>query len=389
VPQPREEPVVVRIDEFWGMSEGERKSVDAVTCATVGLMSGVYAVISARVTEPGEVRRFDHVILGKTRLPVGPCPNERLGMVEFLLPATVPSDPPAPEILRRLASGREVDLVVVDDEGREHEATIGPEDVDRAMLRSTRTCIRNYHAFVNTGDEPVNTIFSPKPLGPGEATFSGCGGYNPLEHDPNLELHRPGRRVLFCGAPAVITGEGTRSSHEKPNLALSADLMECDPRFMGAFRTSAGYENIAGVASAIALTPETEPLLDVKHEDCTLPVVRIEDRSPLTETDYGAVWKDEEVRWDPGACEGCDRCALEEVCPYPYGTIKDGECFHCGLCVSVCPAVSADLGEVPTGDGTAEVIARESSAFKAKKLMEKAVEAVEEGLLEPLEPSQR
>ncbi len=379
-----DEPTVVRIDEFWDMTEGEKKSVDAVTCATVGLMSGVYAVLSVHVADPGEVERFEKVLLGDAELPAGPCPNERLGIVEFVLPATVPSDPPAPEVFRRLAEGRDFDLIAVDSNGKEHEATVGPEELERGMLRSTRSCIRNYHAFVNTGRKPVETIFSPVPLEPGKATFSGCGGYNPLEHDPDLALHRPGRTVLFCGAPAVITGEGTRSSREKPNLALSADVTECDPRFMGAFRTSAGYENIAGVASAIAVTPETEPLLDRDHTDAELPVVRVSDRKEIAKTDYGRVWRDEEVRWDPGACEGCDPCRLEAVCPYPYGTVKDGDCFHCGLCASVCPAVDADLGDVPTGGGTAEVVARESSARMARELMEKAVEAVVEGRLEPL-----
>ncbi|WP_457614351.1 methanogenesis marker 16 metalloprotein [Methanopyrus sp.] len=379
-------PTVVRIDEFWDMTEGERRSVDAVTCATVGLMSGVYGVLSFRVVEPGEVRRFEEVQLEGIRVPVGPCPNERLGLVECLVPATARGDVSGAHLLRTVAEGSEFEVIAVADDGREYEATIGPEELERAMIASTRTCFRNYSAIFNDGERPALTIFAPRPLEPGEASFSGCGGYNPLEHDPDLRLHRPGRYVLFCGAPGVITGEGTRSTRKRPNLTLHANLIECDPEFMGEYRTSAGPENIAGVASVIATTEETLPLLERDHSDAILPIVKLSDRAPIAETTYADVWVQEEVRWNPDRCENCDPCRLEENCPYPYGDLRTGDCFHCGYCREFCPAVEVDLGELEVEGRKLPIVARESSAYLAKKLMERAIEAAEEGKIEVLRP---
>jgi len=379
-------PTVVPIDEFWDLTEGERREVDAVTCATVGLMSGVYGILSFRVTDPGEVRRFREVELEGIRVPVGPCPNERLGLVECLVPATLRGRISGAELLRRIAAGREFHAVAVADDGTEHEVTVGPEDLDRALLASTRTCFRNYTAFIHDGPEPERTIFAPRPLRPGEAAFSGCGGYNPLEHDPRLRLHRPGRRVLFCGAPAVITGTGTRSTPDRPNLTLHADLRECDPRFMGEYRTAAGPENIAGVASAIAVTEETLEWLDRRHEDAELPVVRLSDRRPVGSARYSDVWVQERVEWDPSRCENCDPCALEERCPYPYSDVRSGDCFHCGYCAEFCPAVRVRRGELEVGGERYRVVARESSAHLARELMREAAAAAEEGRIDLLTP---
>ena len=47
----------------------------------------------------------------------------------------------------------------------------------------TRNAFKNYTAFVNTGDKPINSIFYAKPMESGfdKISFSGCGDINPLQ----------------------------------------------------------------------------------------------------------------------------------------------------------------------------------------------------------------
>jgi len=60
------------------------EDVDVVTTATRGIMSGTYAVLSFKVSEPDSFVKAFMVLLNGVPAVVGPCPNERLGVLTLL-----------------------------------------------------------------------------------------------------------------------------------------------------------------------------------------------------------------------------------------------------------------------------------------------------------------
>ena len=152
-----------------------------------------------------------------------------------------------------------------------------------ARIYGVRHAFKNYSAFVNPGEKPVNTIFHARGFEPHcqGATFSGCGEINPVKNDPLLETIGLGTRILLNGAEGFVLGTGTRSSSERPNLSGFADMHKMLPEYMGGFVTSAGPECICSWAVPIPVTSKT-----ILHEiarqdkDITLPVMDVNTRQP-------------------------------------------------------------------------------------------------------------
>lgn len=64
------------------------EDVDVVTTATRGIMSGTYAVLSFKVSEPDSFVKASEVLLNGVPAVVGPCPNERLGILDLIVLGT-------------------------------------------------------------------------------------------------------------------------------------------------------------------------------------------------------------------------------------------------------------------------------------------------------------
>nr|MDO8062344.1 homocysteine biosynthesis protein [Candidatus Freyrarchaeum guaymaensis] len=83
----RGEAVVLTAEELKGMvRKGEAvrlEDVDVVTTATCGLMSGTAAILTVPVAERGAFDRAEEAWLNGVPAIPGPCPNERLGMVDL------------------------------------------------------------------------------------------------------------------------------------------------------------------------------------------------------------------------------------------------------------------------------------------------------------------
>ena len=368
--------VVLTVEEIAArVKTGEKvtfEEVDVVTTATRGIMSGTYAVFSFKVAEPDSFVRASEVYLNGIPAIVGPCPNERLGILDLIILGTAHSKTKPKygggHLFRELVEGKTITVDVKPSEEAGGMASSLPFSIETnlyempfARLYATRNAFKNYKAFVNPGKKPLNTIFHALPFEGNfrEITFCGCGALNPLENDPKLESIGIGTKVLINGAEGFVTGSGTRSSAIAPNLAGFADMHTMNPEYMGGFISSEGPEIINTWAIPI---PVLNPgmLENILKPDRKIPLqlVDLAGRSPLCEITYGDVWDDADlkVQYNPEACLGCEPCAVEETCPLkaitrtPEGKIKHnpGLCFNCGLCVSRClgGAFKARLGSV-------------------------------------------
>ena len=61
------------------------KDVDVVTTATRAIMSGTYAVLSFPIGKPCSFTRAEHAWINGVPASVGPCPNERLGIIDMMV----------------------------------------------------------------------------------------------------------------------------------------------------------------------------------------------------------------------------------------------------------------------------------------------------------------
>ena len=61
------------------------KDVDVVTTATRAIMSGTYAILSFPIAEPCSFIRANRVWINGVPTSIGPCPNERLGIVDLMV----------------------------------------------------------------------------------------------------------------------------------------------------------------------------------------------------------------------------------------------------------------------------------------------------------------
>ena len=77
------------------MREGQEitvDDVDVVTTGTFGVMSGTMAIMMVPVAEKNSFERADAIWLNGVPAQPGPCPNERLGVVDLVINGTAHAD---------------------------------------------------------------------------------------------------------------------------------------------------------------------------------------------------------------------------------------------------------------------------------------------------------
>lgn len=361
--------------------------VDVVTTGTCGVMSGTAAILNFIVSGPGEFIRAKEVYLNGVPAHAGPCPNEWLGAIDVILHGTTHSiqdhNYGGGFLLKELLEGKDIDVRVESVEGKTIENTITIDDVGRGQIVGTRMAFKNYTAFVNSYNEPINSIFSAIPLDGNLSglTFSGCGELNPLQNDITHNVIKTGTKFLLNGAEGYILGDGTRSSPEKPNLMLTADYKQMDPFYIGGYKTGQGGEVYDTVAIPIpVLNEEIYNNLLITDDQVKLPLAEIKGRHlPLGEINYEDVWGNYDLRplYDRSRCSNCNSCTIEEICPtnaFSNKRIDPIQCFGCGLCANFC---AHDAFNMNTGDIDLEIkgkkvnvpiICRQSDRLRGNKL---------------------
>jgi len=329
--------------------EPAAKDVDVVTTGTCGIMSGTAAIFHLPVSEPGSFKKARKITLNGVPGFPGPCPNEWLGSVDLMIYGTSHSstDPQygGGFLFKDLLRGEEIEIMVEDIKGNLIQSSASLDDFGTAQMIGTRFAFKNYTAFINPGTEPVSSIFNAVDMdGPFKGiSFSGCGELNPLQNDPQLNSIRKGTRLLINNSEGLFINTGTRSSPEKPNMMITADMKDMDPHYLGGFRTGAGPEVYNSVATAIPiLDDEILQKTFIKNEDITLPVADIRGRhSVLSQAHYG-VWRgaDERPTYERELCQKCTTCLVEERCPtmaFSNHALNTTRCFGCGMCAYSCP----------------------------------------------------
>lgn len=387
---------VCTASEFCNMvrAHEEVAEVDVVTSGTKGIMSGTYATLSFRATAPNVFETAQMAWLNDVPAFVGPCPNERLGLLDLMVYGTAVSRSDTKygggHLFRDIVKGNDIDFEVLTTMGQLIKGQTNLQDMQFARLSATRNVFKNYNAFVNPNDGCVKSIFSVTCLeGPyKEATFSGCGELNPLEKDPQLETIGVGTKALLNGAIGFVTGTGTRSSAQKPNLSGYAPLKGMNPRYVGGFNTSAGPDVFCSWAIPIPIL-NTSILESVSRTDerIPLPIVDVNGRTPLGYARYSDVWQREygRIRFSNNECVSCEECQVAENCPTAAFTPNKGidhkECVRCGACVSSCPhgALKGDLGAIDLNGLQIPVTLRQSDRSNADKLTRELKKRIEQG----------
>ncbi len=397
--------VIMTAEELCnGVRNGENvgfDEVDVVTSATCGVMSGTFAVFSFQVAERDEFERASKVFLNGVPAFVGPCPNERLGIVDMIVygPSRRDNRYGGGHLFRALVAHEEIEVVVETVEGRRIHTTTTLDEIPFARLCSTRNAFKNYFAFVNAHENEVTSIFSVGRFKGAckELTFSGCGELNPLEKDPFLETIGVGTKILMNGTEGFVIGEGTRSSAEKPNLMGIADMHGMLPEYLGGFRTSAGPEIWTSWAVPIPIVNE-HVLETVKKLDAEikLGVLDVQDRLPVGEITYADVWRDFSVRFDRSNCIECEECQIASLCPTDAFDAQAKErdevlCCNCGVCVHLCKegAFKCNLGVVTLSGKMIPVTLRQSDRKRASKLAELLKRQISDGDFTISEPVAR
>lgn len=361
-------------------AEVSAADVDVVTTGTCGVMSGTAAILSVPVAEPGTFERAERAWANGVPCMPGPCPNERLGLVDLIVSGTARAGAGygGGHLFRDIVEGREIE-VVVEGADRSIEARVTIDDLAYARIFTTRSAYKNYTAYINTRPTRVTTIFSIEGLqGPcREVSVSGCGEINPLQNDPARLAIRDGTPVFLNGSAGMVTGEGTRSTPERPNLTVIADMAGMQPRYMGGFRTSAGPECITSLGVAIPVLDDRQVAgLRVLDEEIPLPVADINTRAVVGEATYADVWQrpDREVTYHPEWCEECSTCVVATICPTGAFSRETGidrdRCLACTACLAACPngAFSGDGGSLIVGGRRVPITLRQSGRTLAEDL---------------------
>ncbi|MFP4654435.1 MAG: methanogenesis marker 16 metalloprotein [Methanohalobium sp.] len=408
--------VVLTADEICNrVRSGEKidfEDVDVVTTATRGIMSGTYAVFSFKVAEPNSFIRASRVWLNDIPAQVGPCPNERLGVLDLIVHGTAhsKSNPTygGGHLFREIVEGNTITVEIETVENYWFKTYTNIQEMQYAKLFGTRHAFKNYLAFVNPEPESVPSIFHASEFrgNLSDATFCGCGELNPIENDPDLQTIGIGTRVLINGNDGFVTGLGTRSSPEKPNLGGFSDMHKMVPEYMGGFVTSAGPEIINTWAVPIPVINQSvlENVLKLNSK-IELKVVDVCGRIPLCKTSYEDVWKDtdNEITYQPDECIDCDICEVERTCPMGAVIHMKGEsavhnpelCFNCGLCVTNCAgkAFNAELGTIEYCSTETKksipVVVRQSDRLRALKAAEDLKEKITSREFKISEPVER
>jgi putative methanogenesis marker 16 metalloprotein len=373
------------------VKDGEKpraEDIDVVTTGTCGIMSGTAAIFHLPVSEPGTFKKAKNILLNGIPGFAGPCPNEWLGSVDLMMYGTSQSiyDPQygGGFLFEDLIKGKEIEIEVEDLEGNIIKSTAILDDFGTAQMIGIRFAFKNYTAFINPTSNPVSSIFNAVDMeGPFKGiSFSGCGELNPLQNDPKLNSIHSGSKLLINNSEGLFIGLGTRSSPEKPNMMITADMKKMDPYYLGGFRTGAGPEVYNSVATAIPiLNDEILTRTFIKNEDIILPICDIKGRhSVLSQATYG-VWNnvDERPIFEKDLCQRCATCLVEERCPtkaFQKNELNQAKCFGCGMCAYSCP-----FGSFQMERGTVlmnwkgemkelEVSCRQSDIKRARKLAE-------------------
>ena len=369
----------------------EYDDVDVVTCGTCGVMSGTYAVLSVPVAKPGTFLRADTVTLNGVPAVPGPCPNERLGLVDLIVYGTAHTSGQygGGHLFHDIIADKEIHIEVTAG-GISYFADVMGRSLPHARLFTTRSAFKNYTAIINQSPHPVQTIFSAVPLAGNaeEATVSGCGEINPVENDPTLRFLTPGDPVLINGGMGNVIGEGTRSSPARPNIAVHGEMSEMDPDLCGGFKTSAGPECLTSIGTAIPLIDEAAiAAVMVRDADIALPVMDITDRQQVSCSTYDRVWTGttRAVRYDPAGCQSCDPCLVHVNCPVdaiaPSGEINHIRCFRCGTCVHLCrgSAYQGNFGTLSLPFGDVPIALRQSDRVRAEILCNRVKKMILDG----------
>jgi putative methanogenesis marker 16 metalloprotein len=365
------------------IAEGEALTaqyIDVVTTGTFGVMSGTLAVLHLPVAPPGTFCRADTVRLNGVPAVPGPCPNEGLGSVDVVVYGTARASASygGGHLFRDIVAGEEI-TVEAESSKKRYARTVTMADMGYARIITTRSAFKNYVAVINTRPGTVQTIFSVMGLaGPcAEASVSGCGDINPIQNDPGCAVIGPGVRILLNGGTGYLTGPGTRSTRERPNLSAFGDMHRMVTEMMGGFVTSDGPECLTSLA--IPLPVLTDTVLDglrITNREIPLTVADVRDRIPVATAHYSDVWDDTDpaIVFSPDACVRCDPCGAARVCPAGAITPQEGidllSCTNCGTCVRICPggAFAANLGSLPVGGLRVPVTLRQSDRARALRL---------------------
>lgn len=378
-------------------NEPKAEDIDVITTGTCGIMSGTAAIFHVKAGEPGSFKKAKSVLLNGVPGFPGPCPNEWLGSVDMMVYGTAHSiydeNYGGGFLFNDIISGKDIEIEVESINGEKIKSTVNIDDFGTARMIGTRLAFKNYTAFINPSNESVASIFNAIDMeGPYQGlSFSGCGELNPLQNDPVMNTIKKGTKVLMCGSEGVVLGNGTRSSPEKPNLMISADMFDMDPHFLGGFKTAAGPEVFNSVAAAIpVLNDEILKNTYITNENILLPIADIRGRHlPLGSTNYAEVWEGTNERpvYDLEECRNCKVCIVRERCPTGAydDTLNTRKCFGCGMCAYSCPygAFQMKCGNVQFKAENelidVPIICRQSDIKRARELASELKKRIIEG----------
>lgn len=377
-----DEAVIMTAVEFKSKIEDNLNidDVDVVTTGTFGVMSGTMAVMTIPVSKKNSFEKADKVWLNGVPATPGPCPNEKLGVVDIVINATAYADDKygGGHLFRDIVKGEEIEIQVEAQKHNFHN-TVTLKDMTHARLITTRSAFRNYQAFINPTSSIIPSIFSVTGLKGqnSETTVSGCGEINPLQNDMFNQVIGIGTKILVNGALGYIIGTGTRSSLEKPNLSTYADMKKMNYKLMGGMKTSKGPECLTSIAIPIPVINEKVwDSLKITDADIPLPIVDINGREICGYSDYAHVWKNtiETITSKPDKCINHYKCSAMEMCPtdaiYNRFHINKDLCINCGTCTHLCSegVFKGNLGFLKLNDKNVPISLRQSDRSKAEKL---------------------
>jgi L-aspartate semialdehyde sulfurtransferase len=373
------------------------EDVDVVTTGTCGIMSGTAAILHVPVSDPGAFKKAKKIILNGVPGFPGPCPNEWLGSVDMIIYGTAHSiydhSYGGGFLFKDLVSGKDIEVEMESTDGEKIKSKTNIDEIGTAQMIGTRMAFKNYNSFTNPSKELISSIFHAIDMdGPFKGlSVSGCGQINPLQNDPLMKTICSGAKVLLNGSEGIVIGRGTRSSDEKPNLMITADMTQMDPHYLGGFKTGAGPEVFDSVAAAVPiLNDNILKQTFIQNKDIKLPVADIRGRHKILGfTDYGQVWEvtDERPVYHSENCLKCEMCIVRERCPTGAytDTLNTRRCFGCGMCAYSCPnnAFTMNCGTVnfmfDNESVGMPIICRQSDIKRARELSTYLKKKIENG----------